>query len=74
MYYNIYMSFEPKKWTIGAVRCYQRGCRCKGCFINQTYKDTLGGKCAMKLSVRKLVEKFGLPDDIKLQEILQEDE
>ena len=72
---NIYIGSEPHKWTLGAIKCYQRGCRCEGCYIKKTYPQTLGYMCAMKHSVRFLIKKFGLPDNITLQQVLeQEDE
>jgi hypothetical protein len=67
--YNVVTGFEPKDWTIGAIKCYKRGCQCRGCFIEKTYRETLGyGKCSMKVSVRKLILKKGLPKDIYFTE------
>lgn len=65
---------EPRKWTLGAIMCYQRGCRCEGCFISKTYTQTLKERCAMKHCVRELIRKFGLPDEVTMKKNLQEDE
>lgn len=67
------IDLEPSKWTIGAIQCYKRNCRCKGCFIHDTYRDTLYYMCAMKYCVRLLIKKYGVPDDIELSNIQQED-
>lgn len=67
------IGIEPTKWTFDAIQCYKRGCNCKDCYINKTYIETLRGRCAMKYTVRKLINKFGLPNDTTLTEILQED-
>lgn len=64
---------DPYKWTIGAIQCYKRGCRCKGCYISKTYPETLYYRCSMKYCVRELIRKFGLPDDVTLDAILQEE-
>ena len=67
------IGIEPSKWTFDAIQCYRRGCNCKGCFIQNTYIETLRGKCAMKYCVRLLIKKFGLPSDTTLKEILMEE-
>ena len=72
--YMVCIGFEPKRWTLGAIMCYQRGCNCNGCFISETYTQTLKKRCAMKYCVRELVRKFGLPDDTTLNNILQEED
>ena len=72
--YMVLIDFEPKRWTLGAVMCYQRGCKCNGCFISETYTETLKERCAMKYCVRELIKKFGLPDSVTMKEILQEEE
>lgn len=66
--YEMVTGFEPQKWTTGAILCYKRGCNCQGCFINKTYRETLGnGRCCMKLVVRQLVLKQGLPNNISFE-------
>lgn len=74
MYESFILSINPYKWTAGAIYCYKRGCNCKGCFIQKTYKDTLANRCSMKYCVRILIERYGLPDDITFENILQEEE
>ena len=49
------------KWTRGAIECYQRGCRCKGCPVF----SIIGKQCRMKQSVIGLVAKFGAPKEKK---------
>lgn len=44
-------------WTIGAIECYKRGCRCEGCLI----KEFLETRCEMKKAVLALVRKYGAP-------------
>lgn len=47
-------------WTPSAIECYERGCVCNGCPMN----DLIGGWCRMKQSVLELVRKFGVPDGL----------
>ena len=63
---------EPKKWTIGAIQCYKRGCNCKGCYIFNTY-PTLRHRCSMKYCVKQLIRIYGLPDDITINSIIKEE-
>ena len=52
----------PKRWTISALECYDRGCVCSGCF----YDDFFGKgnfKCQMKFTVLELVRRFGIPTE-----------
>lgn len=72
--YEIVTGFEPQKWTTGAILCYKRGCNCKECFINETYKDTLSnGRCCMRLAVRQLILRHGLPENITYEIDFRED-
>ena len=64
---------DPYRWTVGAIYCYKRGCNCRGCFIPKTYPETLYNRCSMKYCVRKLIRKYGLPDDVTLDGIIQEE-
>ena len=48
---------KVKKWTNASIDCYERQCKCEGCY----YQESLASKCKMKNSVIKLVEKFGAP-------------
>ncbi len=70
---SLISGLEPNKWTIGAIQCYKRNCNCKGCFIQQTYVETLYYRCAMKYCVRQLIKKYGAPDDITLNNITEEE-
>ena len=63
---------EPVKWTVGAIQCYKRGCNCKGCDIYIKY-PSLRHRCSMKYCVKQLIKTNGLPDDIRLDEIIMED-
>lgn len=45
------------KWTRSAKECYERGCICKGCLINEQMEE----KCQMKYTVIDLVKKYGKP-------------
>lgn len=55
-------------WTDLAKECYQRK-DCIGCF----YKEFLGNKkCKMKLAVRELVRTLGKPEDVELQQIIED--
>ena len=47
------------QWTQGSIDCYNRGCRCEGCYM----KDMLETRCDMKVSVMELVRKFGAPKE-----------
>ena len=49
---------SPDKWTVGAWDCYKLGCNCSKCNVAKFVDN-----CKMKLSVRALVRKFGLPSD-----------
>lgn len=62
----------PKKWTVGAIECYKRNCKCEGCFIQKTYWETLYLRCYMKSCVRQLIEMYGVPDDVVIENVLEE--
>lgn len=47
-----------RRWSESAIECYNRGCSCNGCPIQNIITS---GKCQMKISVLKLVKKFGAP-------------
>lgn len=59
-----------RRWTDSAIQCYERGCQCQGCEINNLH---LSFKCAMKLTVRNLVKIHGLPENIKSKGVLPEE-
>ncbi|MBQ7450697.1 hypothetical protein IJS77_04705 [bacterium] len=46
------------RWTETAIMCYDRGCMCDGCYI----QDILSDKCMMKYSVITLVRILGKPN------------
>lgn len=52
-----------KYWTPSAVECYERGCKCKGCFYDDFFKDA-PFKCKMKQTVLWLVGEVGRPDEL----------
>jgi hypothetical protein len=49
-----------RMWTIAAIYCYERGCRCNGCY----YKENLTCRCRMKQTVLGLVKELGKPTRI----------
>lgn len=55
-------------WTIGAIECYKRGCRCEGCLLN----EMLETRCEMKRAVLELVRRFGAPTEKKKEKTLNE--
>lgn len=50
-----------RRWTQAAVECYQRGCRCSGCFYNDFFAGS-PQKCQMKHTVLELVRTIGRPN------------
>lgn len=46
-------------WTRTAIECYERGCVCHKCPV----QNILSQKCKMKVSVLELVKKFGKPSN-----------
>lgn len=55
-----------RRWTDAAIYCYKRGCRCIGCL----YYEIIGKRCQMKKTVIELVKKFGKPEGIKNENII----
>lgn len=51
-----------RRWTRDAINCYNRGCVCKGCILN----DIMQGRCRMKQSVIELVRLIGIPPKHKV--------
>lgn len=47
------------QWTLDAIMCYNRGCKCKGCFFEDFFSKPL--TCQMKFSVIGLVRLLGRP-------------
>lgn len=50
-------------WTEQAIFCYERGCRCEGCYM----REILECECQMKAAVFEIVRLHGAP--IKKQEL-----
>ena len=50
-----------RRWTQAAIECYQRGCRCSGCFYNDFFAGS-SQKCQMKYTVLELVRTIGRPN------------
>lgn len=48
-------------WTISSIDCYNRGCRCEGCYM----REILETPCDMKRAVMELVKRFGAPTEQK---------
>lgn len=46
-----------RRWTQGAIECYQRGCVCAGCLTGQIIEQ----HCRMKITVMELVKRLGAP-------------
>lgn len=55
-------------WTIGAIDCYKRGCRCEGCAM----REILETHCEMKKAVFELVKRFGAPTEKKEEKKVNE--
>lgn len=65
----VYDVAAVRRWTRAAFECYQRGCKCKGCYYDGFFRNSrkengLGKnyKCRMKGTVIALVREFGIPD------------
>ena len=53
------MYYKLQRWTPSAVECYQRGCICSNCPVQEFIKSQ---KCQMKSSVIELVRLYGIPN------------
>lgn len=51
-------------WNKTAIECYERGCICEGCPINELYFKNKYYRCQMKSAVIELVRILGLPPQI----------
>lgn len=60
---------NPSNWTEGAKFCYRRGCRCYGCYV----REILETRCFMKVTVFRLIDKFGAPPPDKIYTPAQEE-
>ena len=70
---EVILNMDPEKWTVGAIECYKNGCNCRNCFIAKTYKSITAQGCLMKYCVRVLIKKYGLPDDVTLENAIQDE-
>ncbi len=61
---------EMLKWTPQAQDCYNRGCICQGCIIN----DVVETKCHLKNIIPKILEQCGVPEETKFDFQTQYDE
>lgn len=61
----MFHKLHRSKWTQTAIECYQRGCRCKGCFYENYFTK---GKCQMKYTVLELVRQLGAPNKMAQNE------
>lgn len=50
---------EPRRWTIGALECYNRKCDCVGCEYNKYFKENR--PCQMFKTVKYLRIMYGEP-------------
>jgi hypothetical protein len=58
---------DISSWTNSSIMCYNRRCRCDGCFYQLFFKDS-EDKCKMKSSVMELVKKLGIPKKEEMRE------
>ena len=54
-------------WTIQAKECYNRGCNCQGCNMQDFKFSSKNQKCRMKCTVIELVRTIGIPEDEECQ-------
>jgi predicted HTH transcriptional regulator len=50
----------PFVWTISAIYCYQRNCKCLNCYYDNFFKGS-GHTCKLKEIIPKIIESEGLP-------------
>lgn len=55
-------------WSDLQKECYDRNCMCQGCFYEQYNK----GVCKVKKSIIEKVRMFGLQDEVKTKQWLQD--
>lgn len=59
--FSYYQNLNKKiYWTRQAIECYQRNCKCEGCFINKVCES----KCMMRFTLKELVKRFGVPPSV----------
>jgi len=64
--YNVSCSeTSANEWTPTAIECYEIGCRCSECNINNIYFKGSSFSCKMKETVIELVRKYGVPQKRK---------
>lgn len=66
-----FYKYEIRRWTLSAIDCYKRGCICEGCFIYEKYSKPGKWNCYMKSAVIELVRKFGKPENVEKDWILE---
>ena len=52
------ISEAATRWTSVSIMCYERHCRCDGCYYKNYFES---GNCLCKYVVMCLVRKFGKP-------------
>ena len=52
------ISEAATRWTSVSIMCYERHCRCDGCYYRNYFES---GNCLCKYVVMCLVRKFGKP-------------
>ncbi|MEI8128002.1 MAG: hypothetical protein WCG95_00160 [bacterium] len=58
---SIYKTTAQVKWTQSAIECYQIGCICSNCSMN----EIIGDRCRMKGAVIELVKTIGIPFEME---------
>lgn len=52
-------------WTKQAIQCYNRNCKCEGCYIYKVCEC----ECFMKNTVIELIKRYGIPQPTKEKEL-----
>jgi len=61
-------SANVRRWTKTAEDCFNRGCKCQGCYFNDFFSNNR--KCQMKLTVLELVRVLGAPENSNGKDML----
>lgn len=67
-----FYNHEVRHWTQTAKECYLRGCKCVGCPIYEAVFRHNRLRCKMKLVVIELVRKWGITNDLRKNDLLEE--
>ena len=70
MYADLVKTPKYRRWSKGAIDCYNRNCVCNGC---ETF-DLIGKQCRMKYAVIFLVKNIGIPEETTKIEIINDTE